>query len=363
MDHRISAPGDRPLYRREFLTAGLGAGLGALSLQQGVVAQADGSHPDAGARSQALPVRPFGKTGLRLPILAYGGSAMVTRWQPTYGPQLSYEQRVAMVRHAFDSGIRYFDTSPNYTESEAILGAALRGVRDQVYLATKVGVPPSDDTILVRGQVRESVEGSLKRLQADSVDCIQVHGPVFEYCGFQRAKELYEELVKLREEKLCRSIGLTGHNAFETMFRLLDTGMYDQLLIAYGYFPKGMDLILSPASLVWRERCLDRARELGMGVIAMKVMGSFLFGYRAPAVAPDFPVEKLPGLRAAALRWALHDDRITLAVVGCSRPEEIDQNIATLSGDLTLRDDDRKVLSEFSTQAFQSPIVRQLKVV
>jgi aryl-alcohol dehydrogenase-like predicted oxidoreductase len=268
-----------------------------------------------------------------------------------------------MVRHAFDSGIRYFDTAPNYTESESIIGAALHDVRSQVYQATKVGVPPSDDRILVRDQVRESVENSLKRLQSDAVDCIQVHGPVFEYRGSQRASELYEELAKLRDEKLCRWIGLTGHNAFETMFGLIDTGLYDQLLVAYGYFPKGMDMILSPANLAWRERCLDRARALGMGVVAMKVMGSFLFGYRASAVVPGFPPEKLAQLRAAALRWALHDGRVTLPVVGVSRPEDIDQNIVTLSGDLTLRDDDRKVLSEFSTQAFQSPIVQKMKVV
>jgi len=363
MNDRTDATCARLLDRRGFFATGLTAGLGAVSLYRGGSALADGPPAPHGTRTQALPVRPFGKAGLRLPILAFGGSAMVTRWQLTYGPQLSFQQRVAMVRHAFDAGVRYFDSSPNYTESEAIIGAALHDVRGQVYLATKVGVPPGDDTILVRGQVRESVENSLKRLQIDAVDCIQIHGPVFEYCGFQRARELYEELVKLREEKLCRSIGLTGHNAFETMFRLIDTGLYDQLLVAYGYFPKGMDTILSSASLAWRERCLDRARELGMGVIAMKVMGSFLFGYRASAVVPGFPPEKLVQLRAAALRWVLHDNRVTLAVVGVSRPEDIDRNITTLSGDLTLRDDDRKILSEFSTQAFQSPIVRQMKVV
>ena len=97
------------------------------------------------------------------------------------------------------------------------------------------------------------------------MDCIQVHGPVFEYRGFPRARELYEELAKLRDEGLCRWIGLTGHNGFETMFGLIDTGLYDQLLVAYGYFPKDMDMILSPANLAWRERCLDRAARWAWG--------------------------------------------------------------------------------------------------
>jgi aryl-alcohol dehydrogenase-like predicted oxidoreductase len=309
-----------------------------------------------------VPARPFGKTGLRLPILAFGGSAMVSKWQATYGPQLPYKGRVAMVRHAFEAGVRYFDTSPNYGESEEILGEALHDVRDQIYLATKVGVPPSDDAIMARDQVRASVERSLRRLRCQAVDCVQVHGPAFEYDGQKRAEELHEELVKLREEKLLRFIGLTGHTKYDIMFRLIDSGRYDQLLIGYGYFPKGMDTILSHANLEWRERCLSRARALGMGVAAMKVMGSFVFGHRAPAIVPAFGPDGLARLRQAALRWVLRDDRVTLAVVGVTRPEQVDQNLETLSGDLSLTDEDRALLAEFSARAFESPIIRGMKI-
>jgi aryl-alcohol dehydrogenase-like predicted oxidoreductase len=309
-----------------------------------------------------LPLRQFGKTGHDLPILAMGGSAMVSKWQGVYGPQLPFDARVKMARHAFEAGIRYYDTSPNYGESEAILGQALHDVRSQVYLATKVGVPRSDDAILTRDAVRASVETSLRTLKVEAVDCIQVHGPAFEYNGQKRAEELQEELVKLREEKLCRFIGLTGHNRFDVMFRLIDSGRFDQLLIAYGYFPKGMDTILSHSNLQWRERCLSRAQELGMGVVAMKVMSSFLLGYEAKRIAPSFTPEKLVRLRAAALRWALSDRRITLAVIGVTRPEEIDQNIRTVSSHRTLLDEDRALLGEFATLAFDSPIVRRMRV-
>jgi predicted aldo/keto reductase-like oxidoreductase len=189
-----------------------------------------------------------------------------------------------------------------------------------------------------------------------------VHGPAFEYCGQKRAEELQEELVKLRDEKLCRFIGLTGHNQFEVMFRLIDSARFDQLLIAYGYFPKGMDTILSHSNLQWRERCLSRAHELGMGVVAMKVMSSFLLGFGAASIAPGFAPEKLARLRAAALRWVLSDRRIALAVVGVTRPGEIDENIKTVAADRTLTEDDRAVLGEFATLAFASPMVRRMKV-
>jgi aryl-alcohol dehydrogenase-like predicted oxidoreductase len=304
----------------------------------------------------------FGKTGRELPILAMGGSAMVRKWQAAYGPQLPFRDRVAMVRRAFEAGVRYFDTSPNYGESEEILGEALHDVREEIYLATKVGVPRSDNAILTRDRVRASVETSLKTLRVNAVDCIQVHGPAFEYNGQKRAEELQEELVKLREEKLCRFIGLTGHSHFETMFRLIDSGRYDQLLIAFSYFPKGMDTILSHANLHWRDRCLSRAHALGIGVVAMKVMSSFVLGHGARTIAPGFSQDQLSRLRAAALRWALSDRRITLAVVGFSRPEDIDQNVKTVTGELMLTDEDLASLSEFATLAFASPMIRTLSI-
>jgi hypothetical protein len=103
-------PTERPaarthsLDRRGFLGAGFGAGLGATFPQ---TAQAKALPPESRKASCTLPVRRFGKTGLQLPILAFGGSAMVAKWKAAYGPQLSLEKRVAMVRQAFKAGIRY----------------------------------------------------------------------------------------------------------------------------------------------------------------------------------------------------------------------------------------------------------------
>ena len=368
MQHEKGEAEARPLRRRTFLAAALttaGAGAAALGSLDGMARAAEGppepGKRESGADRPPLPLRSFGKTGLRLPILAFGGSAMVEKWKGTYGPQLPFERRAAMVRRAFDAGVRYFDTSPNYGESEAIIGEALHDVRDQVYIATKVGVPRSDDAILQAGDVRASLEKSLATLRTDRADCLQLHGPVYEYAGLVRAREIERELIRLREEKLFRFLGVTGHTAFESMYRLIDTGIYDQALIAYGYFPKGMDTVLSHANLEWRERCLNRAHELGMGVVAMKVLGSFLFGSRAAEVVP-WPADRLARLREAALRWALRDDRITFLVVGMTRPDEVDKNVATLAGDIGFRDEDRKVLADFSAEAFASPLVRGMKV-
>ena len=84
--------------------------------------------------SGSIPTRTLGKTGLKLPILGYGGAALPKNW----ANPLSHEDRVALVRYAYDQGLRYFDTSPVYMESEAILGEALKDRRREVCLVTKV---------------------------------------------------------------------------------------------------------------------------------------------------------------------------------------------------------------------------------
>ena len=350
------------LLRRKFLKTGLRTGVGAAILGAGAFEAPARERNKKITLGDTIPAREFGETGHRLPVLAFGGSAMVEKWAQGYGPQLSFDQRVAMVRHGYEKGVRYFDTSRNYGESESIMGEALEDVRNNIYLASKVGIKASDDGFLGPGQIRASLEESLETLKTDYLNCAQPHGPVFEYMGYDRSMQICEELVKLREEKLLRFIGLTGHTAFETMYKLIDTGLFDQALIAYGYFPKGMDTILSHANMEWRQMCLNRAREFGMGVLAMKTMGSFVFGYQAGNLAPEFDEARLARLRQAALRWVLRDTRVTLLLVGVSRPGHIDQNVKTLGGNLTFTAGDRKVLAEFSVRAFRSEIIKAMKI-
>lgn len=341
--------------RRRFLGSVLAAAATRAAAQ-------DRPAPKTIAVRDTIPLTAFGKTGHKLPLLAFGGSAMVERWSPGYGlPALRFDERVAMVRHGYDLGIRYFDTARNYSESESIYSEALRDVRQNIYLATKVGVNADDKGLVEPSGVRRSIEDSLRTLQTDYVDCIQVHGPVFEYMGYDAAMRIYEELAKLRGEKLFRFIGVTGHTAFEPMYRLIDTKLFDQVLLAYGYFPKGMNTILSQSNLEWRELCLTRARELGMGIVAMKVMGSFLFGHNAPNIVPGFGEERYKALRRAALRWALREKKPDLLVVGVSVPSDIEENIETLRREQAFSRDDQKILADFSVRALGSKAVQAMK--
>jgi predicted aldo/keto reductase-like oxidoreductase len=342
------------LDRRGFLKSGVLAGAGAAVLS-GTQAALQASQ--SVEEKSTIPVRPFGKTGWKLPILAMGGSAMVKQWVKAYGVKLlSTEERVAMVRHAYDRGIRYFDTARVYGESESIIGKGLKDVRGNVFLATKIYVTRPADT-------RKCLEKSLKELGTDHVETAQIHSPVIEGMGFKGAMKVHAELLKLRDEKMLRYIGLTTHVAFDTVHKMISTGGFDQCLLAYGYFRKGMDTLLSNQNIELRELCLAKAHELGMGILAMKVMGASVFGHNAKNIVADYDQQALGRLPAAAIRWVLQDPRVTLLNIGVSKPEDVDANIATLAGDRRFTDEDRKLLADYSRRAYESSEFRSMRIV
>ena len=245
--------------RRDFLKTSLLAAAGTTALGQRMAAAAAPAEKAIAIGAATLPTRKFGKTGHTLPILGMGGSAMVRLFASSYGVELlPVDDRIKMVRHAYDSGIRYFDTARVYGESESIMGRGLKGVRDNVYLATKCHVPEPD-------QVRKCVETSLAQLDTDYVDCVQIHSPAIERVGFEGGMKLHAELVKLRDEKMLRFIGLTTHVAFEDVLKMLSTGGFDQVLLAYGYFRRGMDTILSNPKVEYRDMCLAKAADFRHG--------------------------------------------------------------------------------------------------
>ena len=194
-----------------------------------------------------LPIRKFGKKGPELPILGMGGSAMVDKFKVAYGMDLPpIDQRVSMVRDAFDQGIRFFDTARAYAESESIMGMALKEVRSEAFIATKVDVHDP-------AEVRASIETSLKELDTDYIDLIQIHGIAIDVVGVDVAMQIHRELVKLRDENICRMIGVTTHVAFREVYEMISSGGFDHVMLAYGYFNKGMDTMLSAGNLEYRE--------------------------------------------------------------------------------------------------------------
>ena len=122
----------------------------------------------------------MGRTGLEVSALGFGGSPLGGE----FGPIDEAEGRRA-VRHAVERGITYFDVAPYYgrTRAETVLGEALRGIRDRVVLATKVGRYGKSDFDFRPERVRTSLEESLVRLRTDVIDVVFVHDIEFGELG------------------------------------------------------------------------------------------------------------------------------------------------------------------------------------
>jgi len=350
--------------RRGFLKTGLQVTAGAVAAGSvaGCATGREAGESVAAAKktiklSGEIPKRRFGKTGHVLPILGHGGSAMVDVWSAGYNVKLeSYEKREAMVRRGYDKGIRYFDTARVYSESEGIMGRALKNVRENVFIASKVADPRPDHT-------RESVEKSLSELQTDYVDLMQIHSPAIERVGSKGGMKIYEELAKLRDEGMIRHIGLTTHVAYESVYEMIDTEAFDTVLLARGYVRKGMTMMLSNPNMEWNHRCTARAHELDMAIIMMKVMGLNMLGRGSKLVVPEYDEAERAKLPAAAIRWAMQDERISMLNIGMSVPDDVDACIATVTGESEFSDDDSKLLADYSAKLYESEYVKAMPVV
>ena len=130
------------------------------------------------------------------------------------------EEAVRLVRKDYDHGIRFFDTAYTYTDSEENLGAALAGIRDQVFIATKTPAENSAD-------FWKHLEESLRRLGTNYVDLYQFHNPSF--CPKPGdGTGLYEAMEEAKDRGMVRHIGITNHR-LSVAREAVDSGLYETL--------------------------------------------------------------------------------------------------------------------------------------
>jgi len=313
-----------------------------------------------------IPVRTFGKTGVKLPILGYGGAALPKKW----GNPLSLEERVKLVRYAYDSGIRYFETSISYTyaESQSIIGKALKDVRDNVFITTKVDFwnmsrPDGRITKVNKKHVSHQIEKNLSELKTDYIDAVLIHGtPGVQQMTVEQNLEVLGQLVKAREKGLVRFVGFSAHSYFDKALALISSGGFDLCMLACGYLPRGHDQLFSKKAIALRQKCLAKAHELKMGIAAMKVVGAGIMGAWSGYVVPKFDKKRLKLLPGAAIRWVLKDKRINMLCIGMRFRHEIDANIKTLAGDVTFTEADKALLEDFGPKALKSKAMSKMKV-
>ena len=152
--------------------------------------------------------RLLGRTGLEVPILAFGASSLGAEFR-----RVTVEEALASVHVALDLGMNLIDTSPFYGRgmSEVLLGIALKGVpRDSYTLCTKLGRYDLGHFDFSARRVAESVDVSLHRLGTDHLDIILCHD--IEFVPMQRiVDETIPALRRIRDAGKVRFIGFSGY--------------------------------------------------------------------------------------------------------------------------------------------------------
>ena len=232
------------MRRRTFIGGVMGGAVAGLGSQ---VLHAQPARLKAGD----IPMRTFGKTGVKLTIIGQAGGRF---------PLTSEEEAKAVVLRAYDLGINYFDNAHVYWDgrSEEVYGKVLPPFRKEVFITTKT-------MKRTRKEAEEDLHLSLKRLNTDYVDLWQMHSinekeEVAQIFGPGGAVEAFEAAKKAGK---CRFIGFTGHH---------DPYVHLEMLKAYDkYDTVLMPLhVADPSYLSFEKLVLPVAVERGMGIQGMK---------------------------------------------------------------------------------------------
>ena len=315
----------RSLRRREFLWQGAAAALGAGALPL-VAAEAWASEPPRVQRYREL-----GRTGLRISDISFGSSRSTDS---------------DLVRQAFDLGINYFDTAEGYKggRSEAAIGEALQGRRDDVFLASKVEAGShsrASDLML-------ALEGSLRRLRTDRIDVYFNHA--VNDTARLRNPAWREFADRAKQQGKIRFTGMSGHGGqlAECVDYALDHDLADVLLVAYNFgqdpafyqrFTRALDFVAIQPDL---PRLLAKARGKGVGVVVMKTL-------RGARLNDMRPYERGGTFAQAAFRWVLSNPDVDALVVSMTGREQIDEYLAA-SGSGPVRESDLRLLDRYEAR-------------
>ena len=111
-----------------------------------------------------------------------------------------------------------------------------------------------------------------------------------------------------------------------------------------------------------RDACLARAHALGLGIVAMKVIGAGMLGAWSGYLVPGFDPQRRKQLPGAAIRHVLQDERIHLLNIGMRLKEEIDANLQVFSGATTYTLEDKALLAEFSAKLYDTDAIKKMRI-
>jgi aryl-alcohol dehydrogenase-like predicted oxidoreductase len=291
-----------------------------------------------------MEYRRLGASGLRVSVIGLGGN--------TFGRFTDAQGTEQLVSVALDAGVNFFDTANVYGAgvSEEHLGRALKGRRDQALIATKAGMKMGEgpnESGSSRAHLMASVQASLKRLQTDYIDLLQIH----RYDPDTPLEETLGTLDDLVRSGAVRYIGCSNYDAWQMTRALWISDRRGWAAFVsnqpeYSMLSRDIERELVPACL-----------ELGVGVIPyFPLAGGVLTGkYAAGEPAPEgtrgynnprfaerlrpatldvvsrlsaWASERGHSVGELALAWLAAKPAVSTIIAGVTKPEQVMANVA-----------------------------------
>ena len=302
-----------------------------------------------------MKYRNLGESGLEVSEVGLGCNNFGRRW--------GYDRAKTIIGGALDHGVNFLDTADVYgeSESESIIGKALRGKRDEVVIGTKFASPMGEGPNSSGGSrkyVTDALEASLRRLQTDYVDLYQMHFP-------DRSTPIDETLRALDDMVTAgkvRYIGCSNFPAWEIVdavwtSRTERLSRFVSCQPPYNILERGIEAEILPA-----------CRRYGLGILPYYPLASgFLTGKYDPGATPQegtrlhyFPniaerqlteekfavlgrLQNFAGQRGhstleLAIAWLLANPQVSSVISGASTSEQVGQNVAAAEWRLTPAD-------------------------
>ena len=239
----------------------------------------------------------LGSTGITVPKNAFGALPI---------QRIDKDAAAAILRKAYDEGVRFFDTARAYSDSEEKIGYALSDVRDEIYIASKTMAKTAEG-------FWKDLETTLTNLKTDHVDILQFHNPPF--CPKPGDESgLYDAALEAKAQGKIRHIGITNHR-INVAKEAIESGLYETLQFPFSYLATDEEKELP-------KLCAEK----NMGFIAMKGLSGGL----------------LTNAKACYAFMCEYDN--VLPIWGVQRMEELEQFLACGKEEPELTEDLRHVI-------------------
>ena len=278
-----------------------------------------------------MQYRDFGNTGIKVSILGFG--AMRLPEVETKGKyQVKEEKSIEMIQRAFELGVNYMDTAYPYChrQSELIVGKALQGWRDKVYLSTKM---PTWE-VKKRSDYRRFLEEQLKKLNVEYIDFYHFHGlDEDRFKNIVLKHKLLREARKAKEEGLIKHISFSFHDKPEVMKRLIDIGIFESVLCQYNLLDRS------------NEEVMAYAQSKGLGVAVMGPVGGGRLA--TSGILREIPVGNVKSTPELALRFVLANKNVSVALSGMENIEMVEENVRVASSSEHLTNEELQIMENF----------------